>query len=75
MSGVLTIAAVDCGPLENPANGNVTIDAGTTVGMIARYSCNAGYVLMELLALRLCTISGQWSGTAPTCERTLYMMS
>lgn len=42
--------------------------------MIARYSCNPGYLLMEALALRLCTISGQWSGTAPTCERMSYMM-
>lgn len=74
MCGLLIITAVDCGSLDNPVNGVVTIDAGTTLGMIARYSCNPGYVLMEVLALRLCTISGQWSGTAPTCERMFYMM-
>lgn len=74
LCGLLIITAVNCGSLDNPVNGVVTIDTGTTLGMIARYSCNPGYLLMEALALRLCTISGQWSGTAPTCERMSYMM-
>ena len=62
--------AVDCGPLADPVNGVVMVDRGTTFGMAARYSCNAGYMIADgAFGLRLCTISGQWSGEAPRCER------
>ena len=63
------IPAVNCGPLADPVNGVVMIDRGTTFGMTARYSCDAGYVIAGAFALRVCTISGQWSGEAPRCER------
>jgi len=61
--------AVNCGPLDDPVNGVVMIDMGTTLGMAARYFCNAGYLIAGAFEVRVCTISGQWSGEAPRCER------
>lgn len=34
-----------CVSLQNPENGHVDLSAGTSVGAIATYSCNAGYTL------------------------------
>ena len=59
-------AAVDCGPLDDPENGTVFI-FGTTFGFPAFYSCFTGYVLVGA-SVRICLASGNWSGSAPTCE-------
>ena len=65
--------AMDCGSLTNPGNGSVSTTAGTTFGETATYSCNTGYNLVGDNT-RMCQTSGatvEWSGSAPTCERTL----
>ena len=59
-------AAVDCGPLDDPENGTVFI-FGTMFGSAAFYSCFTGYVLVGA-SFRICLASGNWSGSAPTCE-------
>ena len=64
--------AVDCGNLPNPANGQVTT-TGTTFGQNATYSCNTGYNLMGD-STRTCQATGNWSGSAPTCER-MFLLS
>ena len=63
----LTLTAVDCGSLTDPANGQVTLIAGTTFGKTATYSCNTGYNLVGD-SIRTCQSSGNWSGSAPTCQ-------
>ena len=65
-------AAVDCGTLINPQNGQVTLTA-TTFMSTATYSCNAGYNLSGS-ATRTCEASGTWSDTAPTCDRKYNMV-
>ena len=66
----LTLTAVVCGNLTDPANGQVDHTAGTTFGQTATYSCNTGYNLVEN-STRTCQVSGNWSGNAPTCEGVL----
>ena len=39
-------SAVDCGTLNNPANGQVSYTGRTTFGWLATYSCNTGYSLV-----------------------------
>ena len=63
--------ALDCGPLSNPDNGLV-IFRRTTLGSVANYSCNAGYVLMGI-PFRICGVDGSWSGETPVCERECCM--
>ena len=62
--------AVDCGSLPNPANGQVSHSVGTTFGSAATYSCNTGYNLVGDRT-RMCQATRMWSGSAPTCHRTL----
>ena len=62
--------AVNCGALNNPANGQVTHPAGTTFGQTATYSCNTGYDLVGVNT-RTCQATGVWFGSAPTCHGVL----
>ena len=58
---------VGCAPLTDPANGSVTHTAGTDLGQTATYSCNTGYNLVGD-STRTCQATGNWSGSAPTCQ-------
>ena len=62
----LSPSAVDCGPLNNPTNGQVMLPA-TTFNHVATYSCNSGYTLNGAQT-RTCQASGMWSNAEPTCE-------
>ena len=59
-------AAVQCGNLSSPINGQVSTD-GNTFGLQANYSCSEGYVLNGN-STRMCQSDGQWSGSEATCE-------
>lgn len=61
------LVAIDCGPLEPPENGAVRVP-GTLFGFAVRYDCSVGYKLVGL-PTRVCQDNGQWSGTAPVCQR------
>lgn len=56
---------VTCPSLRNPIDGRVTIMSNQFQGG-AIYSCDSGFSLVGLV-VRTCVISGQWSGTPPTC--------
>ena len=58
---------MDCGTLNNPANGQVGQTAGTTFGQTATYTCNPGYNLVGDSS-RTCQATGVWSGSIPTCQ-------
>lgn len=58
--------AVNCGPLNNPLNGQVSL-TGTTFIHMATYSCNSGHILTGGDAVRECQSDGTWSGEAPMC--------
>ena len=66
-------AAVDCGGLPNPANGQVMANT-TTFGSNAMYRCNNGYTLSGS-ATRNCLADARWSGTEPTCSRKYMVYS
>ena len=66
----LILTVVDCGNLTDPANGSVTNTSGTALGQTATYSCNTGHNL-EGNSTRTCQASGEWSGSAPTCQGML----
>ena len=70
----LILTAVDCGPLTDPANGQVNHTAGTSLGQTATYSCNTGYNLVGD-STHTCQAIGEWSGSAPTCEGMCMFMS
>ncbi len=55
-----------CGRLDNPENGQVTV-SGVSAGSNARYRCNTGFELVGA-ATRICLQTGQWSGSAPSCQ-------
>ena len=57
---------VDCGQLQDPANGIVKF-GGTTVGSMATYACNKGFTLMGSNA-RVCQPNGKWSRDEPICS-------
>ena len=63
----LSLTAVDCGSLPDPANGQFDHTAGTALGQTTNYRCNTGYNLVGDIT-RTCQSSGNWSGTAPTCQ-------
>ncbi|KAL4232596.1 hypothetical protein ACF0H5_007286 [Mactra antiquata] len=56
----------DCGGLVAPTNGIITLPAVYSAGQIAVYSCDRGYALSGP-AIRTCTVSGAWNGSAPQC--------
>ena len=60
-------SAVDCGPLNNIPNGEVSFEA-TTLDSIATYTCNSGYALLGN-ATRMCRNDGVWDCQPPVCQR------
>ena len=64
------LIVVNCGTLNDPANGRVHHTGGTTLGRTATYSCNIGYNLVGSTT-RTCQATGMWSGSAPTCQGML----
>ena len=58
---------INCGELNSPSNGQVTI-IDNTAGGTAVYTCNLGYTLVGR-DTRTCQEDGSWSGTAPICRR------
>lgn len=56
----------DLGVLDN---GIIKItEVGFQAGLLATYECNNGYTISSILdATRVCQLSGEWTGTAPTC--------
>ena len=67
MTSLIFIAAVDCGSLTNPLNGELNLTT-TTFMSTSTYSCNAGYNLFGK-GTRTCQANGTWSDNVPTCER------
>ena len=63
---------MDCDSLTDPANGQVDLTSGTTFGLNATYSCNTGYNLVGD-STRTCQATGEWSGSAPTCQGILLL--
>ena len=63
--------AVDCGPLDDPANGNVDVPL-TEFSGVATYTCVEGYVLSGGNT-RTCQANEMWSGVAPTCSGTVCL--
>ena len=62
-------AGVDCGPLSPPVNGVVDQSRGTRFTDETLYTCLEGYVLTPSDSqIRICTETGQWSGSDPTCD-------
>ena len=59
--------AVNCGILENPANGIVDTTSGTTFMNTATYTCDSGYTLNGAKS-RTCQSNRTWDITEPFCE-------
>jgi len=66
------LLVVDCGGLTDPLNGQVALNS-TTFQSVAAYECDSGFNLEGDME-RTCQASGEWSGTAPTCNRMCQKM-
>lgn len=62
----VVVSAVDCGPPENPFNGNAVFTS-TSYNSVVSYECKYGYLLSGELTRR-CGADGKWSGTTPKCQ-------
>ena len=63
-------AVINCGSLQDPENGMVTMTE-TTVGSTARYSCSGSNYILVGTAKRTCQADGMWSGSAPECGKLI----
>jgi hypothetical protein len=75
MGDGLTCSAVTvtCDTLTDPAHGSVSVDNGGIFPSTATYTCDRGYALTAT-ATRSCGNDGHWSGAAPTCEATIFVV-
>ena len=73
----MIVSAAYCDELERTSHGSVALSKTSSLGSVARYSCDDGYILQgssvrECMAYRPDAVFlYHWSGTAPTCKRTL----
>jgi len=60
---------LDCGEIDPLIDGNIDIKR-TTFGSRAVHICLDGYTLstMSDSYVRVCTLTGNWSGTKPRCS-------
>ena len=64
----MNLLAVDCGDPDTPdENGSVKV-GDTTLGNIATYKCNYGFILVGSSVVK-CLYTGEWNDTAPVCKR------
>ena len=72
-----------CADLPDPENGDITFVTDVTatfeVLTTATYNCDLGFGLNGGTTVRTCngdstSPDGDWSGTAPTCERMLEII-
>ena len=66
---IFIIIAITCPKLSAPRYGSVQ-QTGNTYGARAVYQCNKGFQL-DGNTDRNCLLSGQWSGSTPTCKGKL----
>ena len=58
---------LDCGELQHPSFGSVTLTSGTTYNSVATYTCDVGYYRVGD-GTRTCTSVGAWDGQPPICR-------
>ncbi|KAH3836216.1 hypothetical protein DPMN_109587 [Dreissena polymorpha] len=61
-----TCTIKDCGPLNQPANGQMTVNATTYLGTTV-FSCDLGYDVIGSVIL-LCQADGTWNASEPVCQ-------
>ena len=71
---MLIAAAIVCGRLRDPENGDVAQRRPALVGSVAVYSCDDGFELSGN-SRRVCQLNGRYSGVAPVCEGDLVQVS
>ena len=72
VQSIVTVSspAIDCGDPGTPTNGQRSLSS-TTYNSVVTYTCDVGYTLQGSNS-RTCQSDGQWSGSVPQCNRTLY---
>ncbi len=69
----LTCTGIACDALTDPVNGFVDTTNGNNYPSTATYACDPGFGPVGS-ATRTCGTDGHWSGTAPTCDPTFYVV-
>ncbi|XP_053375875.1 furin-like isoform X2 [Mercenaria mercenaria] len=67
-TGIQPTCEVDCGLLDDPANGAVFF-LNTTYDYDANYTCHEGFSIRYGDETRICSEEGEWTGIKPTCSR------
>ena len=68
-----TDPAADCGtPPDAHVNGKPPLYTSATTGSTAIYNCQSGYMRVGDQIIT-CMANGQWSGSAPDCDRELTL--
>ena len=63
------LAALECDPAPSLANGRMMYDnpnRSATFNSTVTYTCDVGFEQSGSIT-RQCTVSGNWSGSTPTC--------
>ena len=68
LNSYLPFLEVNCGTPDNPRNGGVKAQTGTSYQETVAYECNSGFDL-DGEAITVCLASGKWSTEPPTCNR------
>ena len=66
INAINDFVGVTCGFLIIPIDGNVR-ENGSSIGAVAEFSCNAGYVLIGASSI-FCQPNGNWSSESPVCQ-------
>lgn len=70
---VYLFEAVDCPPLQSPANGYLLGQCDTSYGSTCHFMCKDGYELVDPLSdVRICHSNGEWSGMTSVCRGKYY---
>ena len=69
-SSAMHVSVIDCGPLDHPANGDVSVSS-TVFSFNATYSCNTGYTLTGHGITGTCWFTARPETSVQACSNSM----